>query len=126
MPEPVLVATGAGCGEAGEVSSIRQTDHIKRVRGGQGFLSIDNRLSDGELTELPTLTCCHCNRVVVLNPLRTRERGYCQKCNAYRCDSCVTCTPIAQLIEFAIAYPDVDVLTDCAAVQRLQEKARLF
>lgn len=37
--------------------------------------------------ELPTLTCCHCGAIVVLNPLRTRARGYCPKCDAYHCDT---------------------------------------
>ena len=38
--------------------------------------------------EAPTITCSHCQRVVVLNPLRTRDRGYCPKCDHYLCDSC--------------------------------------
>lgn len=105
---------------------IQQTEHIKRVAGGKSYLMIDNRLSGGTLQEVATLTCCHCNRAVILHPQRTRERGYCRKCNAYRCDYCVTCTPIAQLVEFAITYPTIDVLTNCAAVERLQEKARVY
>jgi hypothetical protein len=49
---------------------------------------VDNRLSGGELTELPTYTCNHCNRVVLMNPQRTRERGFCRACNSYLCDEC--------------------------------------
>lgn len=67
------------------------------------FLSIDNRVSGGKLFEADTSTCSHCQRVVVLNPDRTRERGFCRKCYHYICDQCVgvmhqtlTCTPIAK------------------------------
>ena|SRR6267378_3453307 len=38
--------------------------------------------------EAPTYTCSHCQTVVILNPLRTRERGYCTKCDHYVCDTC--------------------------------------
>jgi len=38
--------------------------------------------------EAPTYTCSHCCRVVVINPLRQRERGYCSKCDHYVCDQC--------------------------------------
>ena len=38
--------------------------------------------------EAPTITCSHCQAVVVLNPLRNRERAYCAKCDHYLCDSC--------------------------------------
>lgn len=70
-----------------------------------GYLLIDNRNNEG-LTEsqviradLPmvarsgmfeasTITCNHCNAIVVINPLRTRERAFCRKCDHYICDSC--------------------------------------
>lgn len=32
--------------------------------------------------------CSHCNAMVVLNPLRTRERAWCAKCDRYVCDAC--------------------------------------
>ena len=38
--------------------------------------------------EAPTYTCSHCQRVVVINPLRNRERAYCRKCDHYICDGC--------------------------------------
>ena len=38
--------------------------------------------------EAPTLNCSHCTRLIVLNPQRTRERGYCPKCDRYVCDDC--------------------------------------
>lgn len=36
--------------------------------------------------EAPTITCSHCQKVVVLNPLRNRDRAYCAKCDHYICD----------------------------------------
>lgn len=42
----------------------------------------------GQLLETPTYTCVHCQRIVIMNPLRTRPRVYCQKCDDYTCDEC--------------------------------------
>ena len=42
----------------------------------------------GGVFESGTITCSHCQRQVVLNPDRSRERGYCPKCDHYLCDSC--------------------------------------
>lgn len=38
--------------------------------------------------ESATYTCSHCNCVVVIEPKRTRERGYCRKCDQRICDPC--------------------------------------
>ncbi len=71
----------------------------------EGYLLIDHRESPGipdEVThslglplgsgrgmfETATFTCNHCTAVVVMNPLRTRAREYCAKCNHYICDRC--------------------------------------
>lgn len=35
-----------------------------------------------------TYNCQHCQRVVILNPKRTRSREWCQKCGDYICDLC--------------------------------------
>lgn len=43
---------------------------------------------EGKVFEAATLTCAHCKIAVVKNPLRTRERPYCAKCNHYICDVC--------------------------------------
>lgn len=40
------------------------------------------------LFEAPTYTCKHCQRVVVVNPLRNRERAYCRGCDHLLCDGC--------------------------------------
>lgn len=42
----------------------------------------------GGIFESATITCSHCQRGVVLNPDRSRARGYCPKCDHYICDSC--------------------------------------
>lgn len=72
-----------------------------------GYLMIDHRASpglpadiarlsgfdptsagEGKLLEHSTLTCAHCKCAVVKNPLRTRAREYCPKCDHYVCDLC--------------------------------------
>lgn len=74
-------------------------------RSHEGILQIDHRDSPGLPAEMvhaaglpvgagrgvfeaPSYTCSHCCRVVVLNPLRTRDREYCSGCNRYICDQC--------------------------------------
>lgn len=100
---------------------------MKSMRAREGWLSIDNRLGGapskdylaqvaklqqqgvhvsgalpGTQYESATITCCHCHTIVVLNPLRTRDRGYCARCHHYVCDSpgCnATCRPMQQVID---------------------------
>lgn len=85
----------------------------KRVKGGRGYLMVDNRASGGKLVEMPTLTCAHCQKIVVLNPERKRTRGYCRKCDAFICDdracSCY-CAPIERCVELAQKYPGLPTL----------------
>jgi hypothetical protein len=50
------------------------------------------QVKEGALFEAPTKTCCHCGTIVVLNPLRHRERATCFKCNDYICDWCELAT----------------------------------
>lgn len=38
--------------------------------------------------ESGSFTCSHCEATVVLNPNRSRSRGYCSKCDHYVCDNC--------------------------------------
>jgi len=42
----------------------------------------------GVVFESAVIVCKHCGTDVVLNPNRSREREYCQKCDGYICDSC--------------------------------------
>jgi hypothetical protein len=45
-------------------------------------------LGKGQIFKAPIATCSHCQRGVILNPLRTRDRYVCHKCDKYICDSC--------------------------------------
>jgi hypothetical protein len=75
------------------------------LRRYEGYLLIDHRnspgLTDEEVAraglppgagkgvfEAPTISCSHCQSIVVLNPDRTRERSYCPSCDRYLCDAC--------------------------------------
>lgn len=76
-------------------------------RSQEGYLLLDHRaspgltgdlvqksglgtmpLGEGSVFESATITCSHCQRQVVLNPDRSRSRGYCPKCDHYVCDTC--------------------------------------
>ena len=61
---------------------------MRTKRNHEGELVNDNRANGGGLAENATYTCSHCQRIVVINPLRTRERGYCRTCDHYVCDLC--------------------------------------
>lgn len=74
----------------------------------EGWLLIDNRfgpgvtdemvkksglsgvpvVKEGQTFEAATITCSHCQAIVIINHERTRERTYCRKCNHYICDGC--------------------------------------
>jgi hypothetical protein len=95
------------------------------LRRHEGYLLIDNRESPGVPVELAagagalcvgkstlyesaTYTCSHCQRIVVMNPTRDRERGFCRKCNHVICDGCTTalqqtmqCIPFAKILDDA-------------------------
>lgn len=91
----------------------------------EGYLLIDHRNSPGvpadvmiaqgiapeagrqdSIFETSTFTCSHCETVVVMNPKRTRSRGYCSKCDHYVCDECEAkrfasgvCLPFKAMVE---------------------------
>jgi len=89
----------------------------------EGYLLIDNRnspgvssdlirasgkevpiVASGQIYESATMTCAHCNTIVVLNPQRTRPRGYCFKCDKYICDNPICgkeCHPFDKLLDVA-------------------------
>lgn len=95
------------------------------LRRQEGYLVIDHRNSPGidphpdlvarfgtpavpagTLYESATITCSHCHTVVVLNPQRTRSRGYCGKCDHFVCDGCETirvktneCLPLTKVFD---------------------------
>lgn len=87
----------------------------------EGYLLIDHRDSPGVPADLlrnaglegpavgagrtfesATVTCLHCNGMVILNPDRKKPRGYCSKCDGYVCDrkECgETCRPFDKLLD---------------------------
>jgi hypothetical protein len=83
------------------------------VPRGLGYLEIDHRAAEMLLPpeiqryfEADTYTCSHCDRVVVLNSQRTRERYKCGGCNHHVCDECAakrvaggSCRTMAQFVE---------------------------
>jgi ribosomal protein S27AE len=94
-------------------------------RSQEGYLMVDHRNSPGiteadllsipierraefaprkGMFESPTIRCCHCGTMVILNPNRTRPRGYCGKCDHYTCDSpyCVPCNPFNKQVDDAL------------------------
>ena len=94
---------------------------MKRQVDKEGHLLVDHRASPGivqadllttsmRMPEMPggkqfeaaTLTCCHCNRVVIKNPQRLRDRGFCRKCNHFVCDNCSgkECTSVDKSLDY--------------------------
>jgi len=66
---------------------------------------VDNRHSGGKLVEVSTKTCAHCQRQVIMNPNRVRDRKWCFKCDKYICDdpACsIECVPIDKIFEDAL------------------------
>lgn len=57
-------------------------DEAKRLGYAPGLTS------EGKLFETKTNHCTHCGTVVILNPLRERERAHCNACNKDICDNC--------------------------------------
>jgi hypothetical protein len=45
-------------------------------------------LPEGSVFEAAVITCSHCQRSLIRNPERTRERAYCPGCDHYICDGC--------------------------------------
>lgn len=81
---------------------------MRSLRSKEGCLEIDHRSSPGTAAvpegtryESATATCAHCNAIVVLNPGRTRQRGYCRRCDAYICDACQAkeCLPFDKVMD---------------------------
>ena len=90
----------------------------RSLRSLEGYMLIDNTNSPGVPDaivvaqglppgagrgkfESGTFTCSHCEAVVVLNPDRTRSRGYCRKCDHYVCDGCEA----NRVVSGGVCYP---------------------
>jgi|SRR5882672_267683 len=94
----------------------------------EGYLEIDHRESPGFTSEeanaaglrrvatdvgkgtraqIPVVNCSHCQMHIIMNPLRTRDRAYCPKCDRYICDRCEMvrvasgglCKPFTQVVD---------------------------
>lgn len=79
---------------------------MQSLRHGAGFLEIDHSdspgltpadvaqspgalaVGPGQHLERDIKQCSHCQRTVVLNPARVRDRAVCLKCFEYICDGC--------------------------------------
>lgn len=78
---------------------------MKTIRSLEGEVVIDHRNSPGISGELMiaqglppeagkgvyegvTYTCGHCQTIVFMNSLRTRERHFCRGCSHVICDGC--------------------------------------
>lgn len=73
---------------------------------------LDPRTWTPQSRELPCMTCCHCNAVVVLNPDRKRDRHWCRKCDKYVCDKpgCIAdCNPVQEGVELALRYSETQL-----------------
>ena len=71
-----------------------------------GRRSIAPHVGPGKKFEAATLYCNHCERIVVKNPDRTRDRARCWKCDHFICDWCKAelirtgvCKPFKQVID---------------------------
>lgn len=113
-----------------------------RLTDGAGYLIIDHSNSpgidpidvpirlrnstpivgEGKIFESEALNCSHCQRVIILNQKRTRERAVCLYCYHYVCDECNTimraagqCIPFKKILDQAAAQveknPEI-ILTD--------------
>lgn len=92
------------------------------LRRQEGYLQIDHRFSpgvskqllqklgkpnvascpEGSQFESSTITCSHCNAIVILNPDRSRPRNYCQRCDHYICDNPICnqeCRPLRAVLD---------------------------
>jgi hypothetical protein len=62
-------------------------------RSIEGYLMRDHRAGDGigdmqPMVEYAIYTCCGCQRGIIRNPKRERERSYCRAHDRYMCDDC--------------------------------------
>ena len=104
---------------------------MQTKRRHEGYVLIDNRESPGvtpsfvqqsgigalavgagKVLEASTITCAHCQRGVVLNPMRAHVRDWCFYCDHYLCDNCGLIKKI-----------DGQCRNFVALLDRLQEKA---
>lgn len=80
----------------------------------EGWLLIDNRFAPGPdgttYLEAATITCSHCQRQMLRNPERTREREWCWNCDHYICDPCGAIRKVAGCKTFKAMLEENDRL----------------
>jgi hypothetical protein len=103
---------------------------MSSLKRHEGYLMIDHRNSPGlteEMThaaglppgagqglfESATITCSHCQAIVIRNPDRVRERAYCSKCDRYLCDACGALYGMTK--ECRSIFKQLDVAQEAAA-----------
>lgn len=64
----------------------RESPGISQEDVAPGYVGL--LVGKGQKFESGFVCCSHCQSEIILNPLRTRDRGYCPKCDRYICDSC--------------------------------------
>lgn len=90
---------------------------IRTQPSGLGYLLLDNRAAPvpgvKPMFEADTYTCTHCQRVVVMNPERRRDRYTCRGCNHLICDGCgaaraagAPCKTFSQLADEILAQAE--------------------
>lgn len=106
---------------------------VRRIQDLEGYICIDHRNSPGVSSDLllaaglppeagrglyegATYTCGHCQSIVMINSLRSREREVCRGCMHVICDPCakerartLQCVPFSKRVD--------DVLTAAHAAQ---------
>lgn len=97
---------------------------MRSLRSTEGYFLLDHSASPGvpdellvaqglppgvgqERFESATFTCSHCQVIVILNPDRSRSRGFCRKCEHYVCDHCE-----AQRVATGECYPFIARASD--------------
>lgn len=71
-----------------------------------GYYQVDNRAAGHGVFEADTYTCTHCQRVVVMNPERKRERYKCRGCSHLICDPCAVLRTAGAPCKTFIQYAD--------------------
>ena len=73
-----------------------------------GLEGVAPAVGAGQVYESALLVCSHCGTDVILNPDRSRDRGWCMTCDKYLCDPCtalkhagVPCSPVMKKLEAA-------------------------
>jgi len=90
----------------------------------EGYLLIDHSATGapgpGGLrgkVETSTLTCGHCQRQMIRNPLRTRERAYAPEMDRYICDECALVRKLTGKLK-----PFTQIMDEHCAAVVLQER----